>query len=276
MGKGIGDHMGDGTGNGAGGGNKGNCNGAGYGNGRCGGNGNGADRAALGSADWHGHDWGRFARERGEALRPYTQFTAGDRRLQRIFESAAQKLRGNLRDFGGRTVLVEGGGYDKIWLETQPMGGEMYARFNMEAALNNQLLFMEHQRADGRMPGSIRLGATGAGGTGGTGGTPGAGGGADADPQRAPGGQEAGQGAGRGAGRGSGSVFPEFNKFQGFCFPWPALNMYYISGAGEGYLRLLQYALARFDAYLWAWRDSDGDGCLESWCVTDTGEDGAL
>jgi hypothetical protein len=32
-----------------------------------------------------------------------------------------------------------------IWLETQPMGGEMYAKRNMEAGLNNQLLFMENQ-----------------------------------------------------------------------------------------------------------------------------------
>ena len=39
-----------------------------------------------------------------------------------------------------RPVLVEGGGYEKIWLETQPMGGEMYALRNLEAAKNNVLL----------------------------------------------------------------------------------------------------------------------------------------
>ena len=91
-----------------------------------------------------------------------------------------------LNRFGGDTVLVEGGGYEKIWLETQPMGGEMYALRNLEAAMNNTVLFMRHQRSDGRLPGSIRC----------------------AD----------------------GKIEPEFNKYQGFCFPFPALNLYYLSG----------------------------------------------
>ena len=66
-----------------------------------------------------------------------------------------RKSRENLKQFGGRLVLIEGGGYEKIWLETQPMGGEMYAKRNLEAGINNQLLFMENQRADGRIPGSV-------------------------------------------------------------------------------------------------------------------------
>ena len=36
------------------------------------------------------------------------------------------------------------------------------------------------------------------------------------------------------------------------------------------------FSLEKFDAYLWKTRDSDGDGCLESFCVYDTGEDNAL
>ena len=52
---------------------------------------------------------------------------------------------------------MEGGGYEKIWLETQPMGGEMYFPHDPEAAFNNIFFFMEHQRADGRLPGSIAL-----------------------------------------------------------------------------------------------------------------------
>lgn len=158
-------------------------------------------------------------------------FQIDDPLIQKLFDAAESKLKNNIKDFGGRRVLIEGGGYHKIWLETQPMGGEMYAKRDMEAALNNQLLFMEHQRPDGRIPGSIM--AEG------------------------------------------GRVIPQFNKFQGFCFPGPALNMYYWAGQDREYLKLLYSALEKFDAYLWRVRDSDGDGCLESWCVYDTGEDNA-
>jgi len=159
-------------------------------------------------------------------------FQTNDVQLQQIVTLAEAKLKNNLRDFGGRKVLVEGGGYNKIWLETQPMGGEMYAKRDMEAAKNNQLLFMEHQRGDGRLPGSIM--------------------------------EE------------DGRVIPQFNKFQGFCFPGPALNMYYWLGKDREYLHLLKNTLEGFDRYLWAARDSNGDGLLESWCITDTGEDGAV
>ena len=49
--------------------------------------------------------------------------------------TAVAKAQLNLQQFGPDQVLVEGGGYEKIWLETQPMGGEMYAKHNMTAAL---------------------------------------------------------------------------------------------------------------------------------------------
>jgi hypothetical protein len=39
------------------------------------------------------------------------------------------------------------------------------------------------------------------------------------------------------------------------------------------YLSRLYHSLEAFDTYLWKYRDSDGDGCLETWCVWDTGED---
>lgn len=113
------------------------------------------------------------------------------------------------------------------------MGGEMYAGRDLRAALNNQLLFMRTQRADGRLAGSI---------------------------QCMP----------------DGTVEPQFNKFQGFFFAEPALNMYYWIGEDPEYLDLLEDVLRRFDAYLWKTRDSDGDGVLESWCVYDTGEDNAV
>ncbi len=152
--------------------------------------------------------------------------------IERLFHRAELKCLDNLKNFDGDTVLIEGGGYEKIWLETQPMGGEMYAKRNLEVGLNNQLLFMKHQREDGRIPGSIALI--------------------------------------------DGVVTPQFDKFQGFCFPAPALNLYYLTGRNQDYLEFLYQTLERFDHYLWAIRDSDGDGCLESWCKYDTGEDNAI
>lgn len=159
-------------------------------------------------------------------------FQCSDPLLQALMDSAEEKCKQNIRLFGGRPVLVEGGGYEKIWLETQPMGGAMYAKHDLEVALNNQLLFMEYQREDGRIPGSIAVI--------------------------------------------EGQVIPQFNKFQGFCFPAPALDMYYLTGRSEEYLKLLYETLAKFDQYLWTVRDSDGDGCLETWCKYDTGEDHAM
>lgn len=163
-------------------------------------------------------------------MRTGVTFSIEDSLIQRIFDQAMEKCQGNVMDFGGRRVLIEGGGYRKIWLETQPMGGEMFAKVDLDVAMNNQRLFMEHQRQDGRLPGSIAYM--------------------------------------------DGQVIPQYDKFQGFCFPFPALNMYYWTGGGDtAYLQSLRDALERFDAYLWRVRDSDGDGCLESWCVFDTGDD---
>lgn len=151
---------------------------------------------------------------------------------ENLFRAAERKCRDNVRDFAGRRVLVEGGGYNKIWLETQPMGGAMYAVRDMEAGLNNILLFMENIREDGRLPGSIE--------------------------------------------HRDGVLLPQYDKFQGFCFAEPALDMYYLAHPGSGYLDQLEDTLSRFDAYLWKYRDSDGDGCLETWCKFDTGEDNTL
>ncbi len=163
----------------------------------------------------------------------YVSFRCADEAIQRLYDEAVRKCTGNLNRFGEDLVLVEGGGYEKIWLETQPMGGEMYASYNLQAALNNHLLFIRHQREDGRLSGSIQ-------------------------------------------GFADGTVEPQFNKFQGFCFPWSALNMYYWLDEDRIYLDRLADCLERFDAYLWRVRDSDGDGLLESWCKYDTGEDNAV
>lgn len=160
------------------------------------------------------------------------RFETEDELLQKLVPQAEEKCLTNIKDFGGDKVLVEGGGYEKIWLETQPMGGAMYAARNFTVGANNSLLFMKHQRADGRIPGSIAVI--------------------------------------------NGKVTPQFNKFQGFCFPAPALDLYYLGGRDPDYLEQLKTTLERFDDYLWRVRDSDGDGCLESWCKYDTGEDHAM
>jgi len=159
-------------------------------------------------------------------------FHIEDEKLQRLYDAAVAKCRLNLQQFGSHRVLVEGGGYEKIWLETQPMGGEMYAAYDLQAAVNNQLLFMRTQRVDGRLAGSIQCV--------------------------------------------DGEIEPQFNKLQGFCFPHPALNLYWWLGEDRAYLDELARTLESFDAWLWRTRDSDGDGCLESFCVYDTGEDNAL
>ena len=160
------------------------------------------------------------------------RFECADPALQRLYDEAEARCRLNLKDFGGDRVLVEGGGYEKIWLETQPMGGEMYALRDMEAAKNNSALFMRCQRADGRLPGSIQCV--------------------------------------------DGGIEPQFNKLQGFCFPDPALNLYYLLGRDPDWLDALRDTLARFDAWLWNTRAVSGDGLLSAFCVYDTGEDNAV
>ena len=58
-------------------------------------------------------------------------FHSSDPLLQKLVDTAERKSLDNIKNFAGRTVLIEGGGYEKIWLETQPMGGEMYAKRNL-------------------------------------------------------------------------------------------------------------------------------------------------
>jgi hypothetical protein len=146
-------------------------------------------------------------------------------------------------------ALVEGGGYGNVWIETQPMGGEMYAKRNLEVALNNQLFFLMGQRADGRLPGMVVSRETV-------------------------------------LKRGWDKTLPEgffglpeqglaadYEMLQGYCFPDPAWRMYFWTGKDREYLRKLYAALEAHDACLWRTHDSNADGLLESWCVWDTGED---
>ncbi|WP_051538214.1 MGH1-like glycoside hydrolase domain-containing protein [Butyrivibrio proteoclasticus] len=160
------------------------------------------------------------------------RFDCSDPSLLALIRAAEEKCLKNIKRFGDKEVLIEGGGYEKVWIETQPMGGAMYGKRNIEVALNNVKIFMDHQREDGRLPGSIE--------------------------------------------NKQGVIVPQFDKFQGFCFAEPALDVYYLIGKDKAYLQQLYEVLIKYDEYLWAVRDSDGDGCLESWCVYDTGEDNAV
>lgn len=153
--------------------------------------------------------------------------------LKELFDRCELYCKRNTATFTDKKVLREGSDYDGVWLETQPMGGEMYAKRDMEAALNNQLIFMENQRKSGRLPGMIKY----------------------QEPFL---------------------LQVSYDWLQGFCFPIPAFKMYYLIGRDQGYLLKLYDTLKSFDEYLWAYRDSDHDGCLESWCTWDTGEDNSL
>ncbi|MBE0654192.1 MAG: hypothetical protein IH594_10370, partial [Bacteroidales bacterium] len=90
-----------------------------------------------------------------ESLQTNVVFRTSNNKLQRIFDSAEYKAKWNEADFGDYKVLVEGAGYNNVWLETQPIGGNMYAKRDIRRALDNQLIFMDHQREDGRLPGAI-------------------------------------------------------------------------------------------------------------------------
>lgn len=160
------------------------------------------------------------------------KFRTSDPRLQALYDSAESKARWNLSDFQDYKVLVEGGGYQNVWLETQPMGGYMYAKRDPEAGKNNIKIFMDHQRNDGRFPGMLRNTAD--------------------------------------------SLWARYEWFQGYFFPMPAFEMYFWLNKDQDYLQELYSSLSKFDEYLWKTRDSDNNGCLESWCSWDTGEDHSI
>lgn len=171
-------------------------------------------------------------------------FISSDTAMQHLYDLAEKKAADNIRDFSPRyKVLVEGGEYPFVWVETQPMGGVMYAKRNIEVAYNNVVIFLNHQAASGRIPGMIIpmnnniWGLTDL---------------VKADEDYL-------------------GLFSE--TLQGFFVPSPALELYYLLNKNTAYLQLLYRAFEAYDNYLWKYRDSDGDGCLEAWSQTDSGED---
>jgi hypothetical protein len=161
----------------------------------------------------------------------FVEFTTSDTFLGDLYQAAEQVCKNNEKIFLGRQVLIEGGGYGAIWIETQPMGGEMYAKRNLVAAMNNSLFFMDYQHPNGRIAGHIAV-----------------------NPDD--------------------YLEVAYSHLQGFCFPYHALNLFYWNKKRDkAYLTKLYQSLEAYDNYIWTYRDSDGDGCLELWCGVDTGED---
>jgi Trehalase len=176
-------------------------------------------------------------------------FSTTDTNLQKLYNRAETMERRNIVQFTATMkTLVEGGGYGNCWIETQPMGGEMYAARDVQLALNNQLIFLLTQRPDGRLPGMVTsfLHRTN-------------------QPAASTNIWEA--------------WFPEmkvlahYGWLQGLCFAEPAWRTYFWIGKDKAYLQKLYDGLAGHDAYLWRTRDSNHDGVLESWGMYDTGED---
>ena len=71
----------------------------------------------------------------------------------------------------------------------------------------------------------------------------------------------------------NGKIEPNYAQFQGVYFPMPAFELYYWLDKDSSYLSQLYSALEKCDAYMWKTRDSDKNGCLETWCIFDNGED---
>ena len=156
-------------------------------------------------------------------------FKTSDLQLQKVFDEAERLAKSNIKKFGRYDVMVEGAGYDAVYLETQPIGGAMYAKRNIQIAKNNQLVFMDCLREDGRLPGSVRF-------------------------------EE-------------GKLVSRYLELQGGYLPLEAFDVYFWTGMDQEYLAHLYETLEKYDKYLWKTRDSDNNGCLETWCIHDTGED---
>jgi hypothetical protein len=86
------------------------------------------------------------------------QFFSNNPLLQRVFDGIVQANRKNEDQmFDGRRVLVEGDIWRGIWLETQPMGGSMYGKFDLEITRNNLEVVIDGQLDNGMLPHKTNL-----------------------------------------------------------------------------------------------------------------------
>lgn len=170
-------------------------------------------------------------------------FTSSDTVLKKLFDVAEAKAIKNITYYSpAYTVMVEGGGYPFVWLETQPMGGVMYAKRDINIALDNVLIFINNQRNDGHLAGMVFNTVNNIWNLN--------------DPISE-----------------GGTLGLHFDGLQGLYLAQPALELYYLLNQDNQYLAAIYSALERYDNYLWKYRDSDNDGCLETWGMTDNGED---
>lgn len=157
--------------------------------------------------------------------------------LQRIFDEIVQaNLKNVERMKDGRKVLVEGDIWRAIWLETQPMGGAMYGKIDLEIAKNNLSVVMDGQLGSGLLPHMTNLDGSKWYGTG------------------IP-----------------GYEFLGFNAVANY-----GLDVYYLLNKDAAFLDKLAQVLEQYDHYLWSVRDKNTNGVLEAYCTGDTGEDGQV
>lgn len=159
------------------------------------------------------------------------EFDSTDPTLKQLFDDAQKVAASNIRDWNGKQVLVEGGLWNGLWLETQPMGGEMYGKRDLTIARNNIEVILSLQHPGGHLPAA---------------------------------------------------TFFNLKKKQ--SEPWygstgmltiskAGMNVYYLLGKDRAFLVRLGRALEQYDAWLWEHRYQIPNGCLETWCEVDTGED---
>lgn len=156
------------------------------------------------------------------------EFSSSNPMLQRIFDAIIlANLKNEERMPDGRKVLVEGDIWRGVWLETQPMGGAMYGKFDLEIARNNLEVVIDGQLANGMLPHLTHLNGT------------------------------------------------QWNGAIGFnAVAQYGLDAYYLFNKDPAFLDKLEKALTRYDAFLWKAHDRNGNGVLEAYGSTDTGEDG--
>ena len=82
------------------------------------------------------------------------RFSTSDSAWQSTYSRAVAVLEKNVQRLPrfDAPVLIEGAGYEGVWLECGPHEGLVYGKFNPEAARNNHLTFFSLQREDGQFP----------------------------------------------------------------------------------------------------------------------------
>jgi len=81
-------------------------------------------------------------------------FVTSDPWLQRLYDAAETVCRGNIVRYPppfDMDILIEGSGYTGAFLETQPMGGLMWGKRDLQIARNNQMIFILNQAPDGQL-----------------------------------------------------------------------------------------------------------------------------